>query len=139
MSAVRTAGVLVVAVLAIGGMNGGIVTNPDGTVDGKETLNRSAEIGAARVGDSIDSSAEAFGRGATSGIGSSKVLAAGAVGAAAYGAAKYGPKVKGRYSSCWQRKSCDGSPIEPAGQPSEPKLEPAPMAGVHLGPTLQVG
>src|SRR6056300_1494553 len=75
---VRTAGVLVVAVLAIGGMNGGVVTNPDGSVNGKETLNRSAELGMEQVGNTLDSTAEAAGRGAASGIGSSKVLAAGA-------------------------------------------------------------
>jgi len=138
MSAMRTAGVVIVAVLAVGGMNGGIVTNKDGSIDGKATLNRSAELGAAQVGDTIDSAAEAAGKGAASGIGSSKVLAAGAVGAAAYGAAKYGPKVKGRYSTCWQRKSCDGSPIEPQ-KPAGMELEPAPQIPVHLGPTLQIG
>jgi len=135
MSAVRTAGVLVVAVLAIGGMNGGVVTNPDGSVNGKETLNRSAELGMGQVGDTLDSTAEAAGRGAASGVGSSKVLAAGALGAAAYGAAKYGPKIKSRYSSCWQRKSCDGSPM---GESEKP----APTLGeeqVRLIPGLQLG
>ena len=138
MSAMRTAGVVIVAVLAVGGMNGGIVTNEDGSIDGRETLNRSAELGAGQVGDTLDSAAEAAGRGAASGVGSSKVLAAGALGAAAYGAAKYGPKVKSRYSSCWQRKSCDGSPIEPQ-KPAGMQLEPATSIPVRLGPTLQIG
>lgn len=134
MSAVRTAGVIVVAVLAVGGMNGGVVTNPDGTLNGKETLNRSAELGAAQVGDTLDSTAEAAGRGATSGIGSSRVLQAAALGAAAYGAAKYGPSIKSRYSSCWQRKSCDGSPM---GEPQKPA--PSIDGNVRLVPGLTLG
>lgn len=131
MSAVRTVGVIVGVVLVAGAASGGVVTNPDGSINGQATLERSADLGGEKVGRTIDRSAEAVGRGAASGVGSSKILAAGALGAAAYGAAKHGPKIKSRYSSCWQRKSCDGSPIEQPQQPAG--------AQVHLGPTLQLG
>lgn len=131
MSAVRTVGVIVGVVLVAGAASGGVVTNPDGSINGQATLERSADLGGEKVGRAIDRGAEAVGRGAASGVGSSKILAAGVLGAAAYGAAKHGPKIKSRYSSCWQRKSCDGSPIEQPQQPAG--------AQVHLGPTLQLG
>lgn len=134
MSAVKTAGVLVAAVLVIGAGSGGVVTNPDGTLNGSATLERSAELGGDKIGGVIDSTAEAAGRGAGSSIGSSRVLQAAALGAAAYGAAKYGPSIKSRYSSCWQRKSCDGSPM---GEPQKPA--PSIDGNVRLVPGLTLG
>lgn len=139
MSAMRTVGVLVGVVLVAGAASGGVVTNPDGSINGQATIQKSAELGGQQLGASIDRTGEAVGRGAGSAVGSSGLLKAGAIGAAAYGAAKYGPKVKTRYSSCWQRKSCDGSPIEQPEKPAGMELEPAPQVPVHLGPTLQIG
>lgn len=106
MSAIKTGAVIVAGVLALGAAGGGIRTNPDGSINPGDTLSSSANIGGDRVGQAVDRSFEGIGRGAGSALGSSDVLKAGALGAGAYGAWK----AKSRYSVCWTRKSCDGTP-----------------------------
>jgi hypothetical protein len=109
----KSKGVLIglAVLLGAGAMNGGVVRNPDGTINPGETLSRSTDIGGAQAGKALDRGAESVGRGAGSALSSSNVAKAGAVGAAAYGAAKLGKTAKDRYSICWKRKSCDGTPI----------------------------
>ena len=94
---------IVGVVLVAGAASGGVVTNPDGSINGQATLERSADLGGEKVGRTIDRGAEAVGR-RRFGVGSSKILPL-VRWARRRITAKHGPKIKSRYSSCWQRKS----------------------------------
>lgn len=152
-STIKGVGVVVGVVLLAGAAGGGIVRDPQtGRVDPQASLQRSASIGGAKAGDSVDQVSESFGRGAGSAVTSSRVLQAGALGAAAY----YGSKViKGRTTppvvsggdgapSLDRRPDLTPTPapaptVPPSGGGSKPPVKPAPAPAPVNPPTVESG
>lgn len=86
---------IVAAFVVVGIMSGGLVRNPDGTVDVSATVDQGATKGGELAGEVVDNVGNSIGHSIGSAVDSSDLAKVGVAAAAAAGVAKYGPKVTG--------------------------------------------
>lgn len=113
MSIIKTAAGIAIGFVALGIASGGMVSNPDGTVDVSATVDQGATKGGELAGKAGDNVGNSIGHSIGSAVDSSDLAKVGVAAASVAGVAKYGPKVV------------------------RPRIDPKPVAVPALTPTSQ--